>query len=214
MSLNGMAESRRHWCHRRVWLKCSKTVARWSQVLPVRACHPVQQALQDSAPSPSAIARILYRGPGQARLSYRPPSPLTGLRRDKPPAQYRGRAGRQGSNWTRGPRRLATSRPVEVLCASPAALVRAKRQGVPQVRQTLGVPRAVFNRLAPRPPRWSSLSSLGRLPPWSGPGTRQRFCDGSLPPTGHHEPAACDGHARTGAAWTAGPSHRISDARS
>src|SRR5689334_25133601 len=72
---------------------------------------------------------------------------LTGLRRDKPPAQYRGRAGRQGSNWTRGPRRLATSRPVEVLCASPAALVRAKRQGVPQVRQTLGVPRAVFNRL-------------------------------------------------------------------
>ena len=56
----------------------------------------------------------------------------------------RGRAGRQGSNWTRGPRRLATSRLVEVLCASPCTLVRANRQSVPQVRQTQGVPRAVF----------------------------------------------------------------------
>jgi hypothetical protein len=113
--------------------------------------------------------------------------------------------------------RASTPRDIEA-CRSPVCLPAcsgsSKGQGVPQVRQTLGVPRAVFNRLAPRPPRWSSLSSLGRLPPWSGPGTRQRFCDGSLPPTGHHEPAACDGHARTGAAWAAGPSHRISDARS
>jgi hypothetical protein len=52
-------------------------------------------------------------------------------------------------------RPYSLSRPVEVLCASPAALVRAKRQSVPQVRQTLGVPRAVFNRFAPRPARWS-----------------------------------------------------------
>ena len=33
-----------------------------------------------------------------------------------PPAPNRGRAGRQRSKWTHGPRRLATSRLVEVLC--------------------------------------------------------------------------------------------------
>ena len=27
------------------------------------------------------------------------------------------------------------------------------------------------------------------------PGTRRRFCDRSIPPTGRHEPAACDGHS-------------------
>ena len=73
MSLNGMAESRRLWCHRRVWLKCSKTVARQSQVLPVRACRLPQENSQDNPASPSAIARILYRGPGQARLLSCPP---------------------------------------------------------------------------------------------------------------------------------------------
>jgi len=31
------------------------------------------------------------------------------------------------------------------------------RQSVPQVRQTQGVPRAVFNRLAPHRPRWSAV---------------------------------------------------------
>jgi hypothetical protein len=73
------------------------------------------------------------------------------------PEENRGRAGRQGSNWTRGPRRLATSRLVEVLCALPFALVRAKRQSGPQVRQTQGVPRAVFVGLLPSSPRWSLL---------------------------------------------------------
>src|SRR6188508_278421 len=56
MSLNGMAESRRLWCHRRVWLKCSKTVARELQVLPVRACRWFNRATkttrQAQAPSP------------------------------------------------------------------------------------------------------------------------------------------------------------------
>src|SRR6185295_12727028 len=104
MSLNGMAESRRLWCYRRVWLKCSKTVARQSQVLPVRACSRLQRGSQDNPASPSAIARILYRGPGKARL----PDLL-------PPAPNRGRAGRRGSKRTHGPRRLATSRLVEVL---------------------------------------------------------------------------------------------------
>ena len=48
MSLNGMAESRRHWCHRRVWLKCSKPVARQSQVLPVRASRRFKKARKKS----------------------------------------------------------------------------------------------------------------------------------------------------------------------
>src|SRR4029079_5793756 len=56
MSLNGMAESRRLWCHRGVWLKCSKTVARELQVLPVRACRWFNRATkttrQAQAPSP------------------------------------------------------------------------------------------------------------------------------------------------------------------
>ena len=56
MSLNGMAESRRLWCHRRVWLKCSKAVARELQVLPVRACRWFNRATkttrQAHAPSP------------------------------------------------------------------------------------------------------------------------------------------------------------------
>jgi hypothetical protein len=56
MSLNGMAESRRLWRHRRVWLKCSKTVARELQVLPVCACRWFNRATkktrQAQAPSP------------------------------------------------------------------------------------------------------------------------------------------------------------------
>ena len=51
-----MAESRRLWCHRRVWLKCSKAVARELQVLPVRACRWFNRATkttrQAQAPSP------------------------------------------------------------------------------------------------------------------------------------------------------------------
>ena len=132
----------------------------------------------------------------------------------------RGRAGRQGSKWTRGPRRLATSRLVEVLCASPAALVRAKRQSVPQVRQTQGVPRAVFNRLAPHRPRWSHFSRV--MPVGAAPRlpTDEAMALGRRPLTGRPGlPAVRDLGAQTrraglDAAWTAGPPHRISDARS
>lgn len=89
MSLNGMAESRRLWCHRKVWLKCSKTVARRSQALPVGACRLPQENSQDNRASLSVIARILCRGPGQARL-------LCSLAaRPKPRA-------RGTSNWTHG----------------------------------------------------------------------------------------------------------------
>jgi hypothetical protein len=126
----------------------------------------------------------------------------------------RGRAGRQGSNWTRGPRRLATSRLVEVLCASPCTLVRAKRQSVPQVRQTQGVPRAVFSRSAPRrSPVGGRLCALRLTLPlrtrhWAGaPLTGAPAYRPSGPSTRRRR-------AGSFAAWTAGPSHRISDARS
>jgi len=61
----------------------------------------------------------------------------------------RGRAGRWGSDRTHGPRHLATSRLAEVRCPS--------FDGRPQVRQSHGVPRAVFLRFAPHGPRWASI---------------------------------------------------------
>jgi hypothetical protein len=67
----------------------------------------------------------------------------------------RGRAGRQGSNWTRGPRRLATSRLVEVLCASPSALVRTVGKACRKSAKPRAS-RARCFRFAPHPPRWSA----------------------------------------------------------
>ncbi len=60
------------------------------------------------------------------------PSPVffvrpRGSRRVLPPAPSRGRAGRQGSNRTHGPRRLATSRLVEVLNCRKSAKPKASR---------------------------------------------------------------------------------------
>jgi hypothetical protein len=60
----------------------------------------------------------------------------------------RGRAGRFGPRRTRVPRRLAASERI--------TLGRSHRHKPPQVRQTQGVPRTVFNRSAPRRPRWTS----------------------------------------------------------
>ena len=200
MSLNGMAESRRLWCYRRVWLKCSKTVARQSQVLPVRACPRLQQGSQDNPASPSAIARILYRGPGKARL-------LCSFAL----APNRGRAGRQGSKGTRG---ASTPRDIEA-CRSPVCLTfrsgSSDRQSVPQVRQTQGVPRAVFNRLAPHRPRWSHFSRV--MPVGAAPRlpTDEAMALGRRPLTGRPGlPAVRDLGAQTrraglDAAWTAGP---------
>jgi hypothetical protein len=42
----------------------------------------------------------------------------------------RERAGRRGANWTRGPRRLATSRLVEILCACLSLWFEAGRRGL------------------------------------------------------------------------------------
>ena len=79
MSLNGMAESRRLWCHRRVWLKCSKSVARELQVLPVRACRWFNRATkiarQAQAPSPVFVVEA----PG------RPVFFFPRIKRDPPP---------------------------------------------------------------------------------------------------------------------------------
>ena len=60
----------------------------------------------------------------------------------------RGRAGRFGPRRTRVPRRLAASERI--------TLGRSHRHKPPQVPQTQGVPRTVFNRSAPRRPRWTS----------------------------------------------------------
>jgi len=54
--------------------------------------------------------------------------------------------------------RASTPRDIEA-CRSPCARLSLwfeRRRSMPQVRQTQGVPRAVFNRLAPHPPRWSA----------------------------------------------------------
>src|SRR6478752_3433493 len=172
MSLNGMAESRRLWCHRRVWLKCSKPVARRSQVLPVRACpvfnKPHKTIRQAQAPSPV----FFIEAPGRPVFSaVLPPNP------------NRGRAGRQGSKRTHGPRRLATSRLVEVLVPRRVALVRAigkacRKSAKPKAS------RARCFRLAPHPPRWSAPPREGETccvttPPSLGPGIRRHSCDGS-----------------------------------
>jgi hypothetical protein len=92
---------------------------------------------------------------------------------------------------------------------------------VPQVRRSLGVPRAVFLRFAPHRPRWTYLSGTVPLlanwqaayPPLSGPGRR---CG---PVTGCKRdaitgPRGARSARRDHAAWTAGwgISRRISDA--
>ncbi len=95
------------------------------------------------------------------------------------------------------------------------------QQSVPQVRQTQGVPRAVFIGLLPSKPRWSLLirvcplglhrdMSTERDPDRAGPlltGAGQTTVASGVP--GAQQ-------ARSGllAAWAAGPPHRISDARS
>jgi hypothetical protein len=108
-----------------------------------------QENSQDNPASPSTIARILYRGPGQARLLCSPAA--------SPQPRARGTPGVQLDPRASTPRDIEACR--SPVC-SPCALVRAKRQSVPQVRQTQGVPRACL-RLAPHPPRWSDLPREG-----------------------------------------------------
>ena len=186
MSLNGMAESRRLWCYRGVWLKCSKTVARQSQVLPVRACPQLQQGSQDNPASPSAIARILYRGPGKARLH-----DLCA----RPQPRARGTPGVQKDP------RASTPRDIEA-CRSVCS---CRKSAKPKAS------RARCFRLAPHPSRWSAPPREGETccvttPPSLGPGIRRHSCDGStVRLAAVTAPGVRIGHARRGAAWTAGP---------
>ena len=120
--------------------------------------------------------------------------------------------------------RASTPRDIEACrspCASPCALVRAKRQSVPQVRQTQGVPRAVFIGLLPSKPRWSLLirvcplglhrdMSTERDPDRAGP----LLTEAGQTTVASGVPGAQQARWGSLAAWTAGPPHRISDARS
>jgi hypothetical protein len=150
MSLNGMAESRRLWCHWRVWLKCSKTVARQSQVLPVRACCLPSRELARQSRKPK------HHRPYSLSRPRAGPSSLLSCR--QPPTE--GARDGQGSNWTRGPRRLATSRLVEVLCARLAPWFERKGKACRKSAKPKAS-RARCLRLAPHPPRWSDLPREG-----------------------------------------------------
>jgi hypothetical protein len=140
MSLNGMAESRRLWCHWRVWLKCSKTVARQSQVLPVRACclpsrELARQSRKPKHHRPYSLSRP--RAGPSSLLSCRLP-PTEGAR------DARGPIGPAGLNASRH-RGLSTSC---VLAARSGSSEKAKRAASPPnpgrpARGVLGLLRTV-----------------------------------------------------------------------
>src|SRR5690242_10335235 len=92
------------------------------------------------------IARVLDVGPGQALVDLK-------VRRSSP---NRGRAGRLGSCRTHGPRCLATSRLVEVLC--PPTLLKSFGATSRKSANTLGVPRTVLEVFAAPPPMAVSIS--------------------------------------------------------
>src|SRR5262245_24019195 len=107
------------------------------------------------------IARILDQGPGQARrlsLVGRPP-PTEGAR------DARGPKGPTGLDASRH-RGLSKS------CASPFALVRARAKQNRKSAKTLGVPRAMFNRSAPRSSRGPSVHAYEYATTVEEPATR------------------------------------------
>src|SRR4029078_8573430 len=172
------------------------------------AANP-EESSQDNPASPSAIARILYRGPGAG------PSSLVFSRRPL----TEGARDARGPKGPAGPRRLATSRLVEVLCASPFTLVRA----IGKASRTSAKPkssRARCLRFAPHRPRWSHFSRV--MPVGAAPRlpTDEAMALGRRPLTGRpglpavRELGAQTRRAGPDSAWTAGPLHRISDARS
>jgi hypothetical protein len=134
-----------------------------------------------------------------ARQANAPPPVLFGRRRvrlhsNPPPGKNRGRAGRQGSRRTRGPRRLATSRLAEVRNAASPPKPKASR--------------ARCLRLAPHRPRWTSHFRRPSLRKSAYPPLLAQ-ADSGMPVTGcRHPPSrgpATHGWcAGTDAAWTAG----------
>ncbi len=120
---------------------------------------------------------IALVGPGWPLFPFRPPPPF-GLRRDKPPALEKEPRARGTPLGPNGPARLGASRHRGALNGPACSHRRA-----PQVRQSQGVPRAVFGRFAPHGPRWTYLS--GNLPYGSLPIHRCRAqTDADLPATG------------------------------
>ena len=133
------------------------------------------------------------------------------------PEEIRGRAGRRGRD---GPTDLGTSRPQGdpaanracphwKLCAASSRARQLYGELPPQVRRFPGVPRAVFNRLAPHDPRWADLSGAvpfshvsgsSAYPPLKGLGRSIRAREADARP-----PYPCDPRlaGRDHAAWAA-----------
>ncbi len=181
----------------------------WYSLSPVREPDHIRIHFSNSTGHSSAA--LFLCGAGYAVVLERSASPG---KRTEGARDARGPKGPAGLDASRH-RGLSKSCVLRLL-----ALVRAKRQSVPQVRQTQGVPRAVFNRLAPHRPRWSHFSRV--MPVGAAPRlpTDEAMALGRRPLTGRPGlPAVRDLGAQTrraglDAAWTAGPPHRISDARS
>ena len=121
---------------------CDPSPSARSDSLRVRHSLPQGERESEFASRPCFTDAIVKRPSQRSAASFfdrpevgRLPS---SLRRSR---KYRGRAGRRGLNRTHGPRRLTTSRLVEVLLSVFALATSADN---PQVRQTQGVPRGVL----------------------------------------------------------------------
>jgi len=109
----------------------------------------------------------------------------------------------EGARDARVPGAIKSTQNARTKILGPTDLDASRHRGLsksflPQVRQTQGVPRAVFVRLAPQRPRWTSLSG--------NPSLLRQDCEAAYPPLA----ARGSGRAGTAAAWTAGPPRRIS----
>ncbi len=164
--------------------------------------HPLFCCQTANAPQPTLRRPYCLVGPGQALVAFR-------VRRSR--IRTEGARDAVGSGRTEV---HASVRKLKVL--RPTGLDASRHRGlskliVPQVRQSLGVPRAVFGRFAPHRPRWTYLSGdpaspfelAGRLSTAVGPGRRCGPVTGcnATPSRG---PVDARLARRDEAAWTAG----------
>jgi len=123
-----------------------------------RPALPGSAAALSRHPGACAIARILWPAPGEPQ--FRSPCPPL-------PNKYRGRAGRFGSRAHASLRKSAQTNVLGPTDLDASQHRGTLKSGLPQVRQTQGVPRAVFNRSAPHRPRWRRFQAAalarGRL---------------------------------------------------
>jgi hypothetical protein len=133
-----------------------------------------------------------------------PGTPSCGWERSARPEKNRGRAGRQGSQWTHGPRRLATSRLVECRWV-PAVAIASFGQAHRKSAKPKASRARCLNRLAPRrSPAVGRLCAVRLLLPLR---TRPLGQDASDGPPAVPAVRALDAYVeRAGsfAAWTAG----------